>query len=196
MSEYNPFEEGSKGFSDELVPAGAHRARCVRLIEIGKQYSARFDSEANKVVVVFSLPDILVEINGEMKQKFMSNGFGETMSNSDKSTLRKWARALCPNGGSSLGDMLNRPCQIIVRHDKKNDKTYANIDAVAPILPGTEVPELDTEPFWFKWNTPDPEIYTKIPPYIQDKIKGATNYEGSLVQEMVLSIENAPVGEF
>jgi len=190
MNNFDPFAESASNFERELIPEGPHAARCVRLIEIGKQYSQLYGVEQDKVVVVFSIPGVTVEIKGEEKQKFISNPFGITMSNNDRSSMKQYARALCPKGGSSLKDFLGKPCQIYVKHVTKNEKTNDRLGAVSPILPGIEVPPLDTEPFWFSWNNPDPDIWNQIPEFTQDMIKQATNYPGSYVEEMVNELES------
>jgi len=192
MSDFNPFaEKQESNFERELVPEGPHAARCSRVIEIGKQYSQKFDTEANKAIIVLSVPGVTMEINGEQKQRFLSNPFGITISNNERATMRQWARALCPGGGSSLGDFLGQPCQIVVRHDRRdNDKVIEKIDSIAPILPGIEVPELDTDPIWLKWNDPDPEILKTLPEFNRRIIKEATNYEGSKMEEAMLIAED------
>jgi len=189
MSEFNPFED-SQSFDRELIPEGPHAARCVRVIEIGKQYSQKFDTESDKVIIVFSVPGVTINIKGEEKQKFISNPFGITKSSFERSTLRQYAKALCPEGGTTLGDFLDKPCQIYVVHAGEADKRYDKLDSVSPILPGIEVPPPDTEPYWFQWNSPDPEVWKKIPPYTQETILKATNYPGSYVEEMVNSLGN------
>lgn len=191
MNEFNPFAEPDKNFDRELTPEGAHAARCVRVIEIGKQYSKLYDNESNKTVIVLSIPGVTMNIGGEQKQKFMSNPFGITISNNERAAMRQWARALCPKGGSSFSDFLNQPCQIVVRHQKKDDgRVLEKIDSIAPILPGIEVGPLDTEPFWFQWNDPDPEILAKVPEFTRNLMKEATNYHGSKVEEAMKIVES------
>ena len=189
MTEFNPFATGGER---EAIEEGPHAVRCVRVIEIGQQSSERYPDPKNKVIIVFSVPDSMIEINGEMKQRFISNPFGITISNSPKGTMSQYARALCPKGGpqGNLGDFLNQPCQIVVKHVTKKDRVLETIDSIAPILPGTPVPELDTEPFWFRWNKPDPALWVQIPEFTQKLIKEADNYTGSYVEEMVRAIES------
>lgn len=189
MTEFNPFAE-SKGFERELTPQGIHLARCARVIEIGKQESPNpAYGTKDKVVVVFSLSNLFMELSGEQKQKFISKPFGITISNNEKSDLKEIAMALSPEGGGSFADFLDKPCQLIVGHEQKGDRTIEKIKSIAPVLPGTEVPPLDTEPFWFPWNKPNPDYWVMIPKFTQDLIKQAVNYPGSYVEEMVLGLE-------
>jgi hypothetical protein len=189
MNEFNPNAKDA-GFERDLIPSGTHAARCVRVIEIGKQYSKQFDTESNKVIIVLALPSVMVNVGGEEKQAFVSNPFGITISNNDRSSMKQYTRALDPQGeAKNLGDFLNKTCQVLITHRTKDDKTYARLDSVAPILPGFPVPELDTEPFWFRWNNPDPALWEKLPDFQKQLIKEATNYHGSRVWEMVNDIE-------
>jgi hypothetical protein len=191
MSEFNPNAKGSSG-EREVIPAGTHAARCVRVVEIGKQYSKQYDNESNKVVIVLALPHVLVTVGNEEKQAFISNPFGITISNNDRSSMKQYTRALDPTGeAKNLGDFLNKTCQVLVTHRTREDKTYARLDSIAPILPGFPVPELDTEPFWFRWNQPDPKLWEKLPDFQKQLIKEATNYPGSYVEEMVRELEGA-----
>lgn len=195
MADFNPFDDKSGGFERELIPEGPHAARCARIIELGRQYSPKFDASPDdakeKVAVSFAIPGVTMEINGEEKQRFIGNPYGITKSSFERSTMRQYARALCPDGGSSLGDFLNKSCQVYVTHVKKDDKTYDRLDAVAPLLPGIEVPELDMPTLWFKWNQPDPEVWVQIPEFQQNMIKDAVNYPGSYVEEMVNGLESS-----
>lgn len=181
---FNPSapDTGPKGGYD-LVPQGSHMARCARIIELGMQESQY--GNHNKVVIAFSLPNVHIDIGGERKQRFMSNPFGINMSNNEASTMAEYTKALNPQA-TNLGEFLNRPCQVIVGHYKKRDGNMGDrIDGVAPLMAGIEVPELDTEPFWFQWDNPTLETWNMIPEFHQNLIKEALNYKGSKVEALV-----------
>lgn len=193
---FNPNEEGDS-FERELVPSGVHAARVARVIEIGQQYSAKYDTTDDKVIVSFSLPNVVRDY-GELgeKQAFIGTSkWGIKKSKDDKSTMKKYAKAIDPQKETKdYSEWLNRPCQISVVHRYVDDKTYANLDSVAPILPGFQVGELDTEPFFFEFDNPDPAIWVQIPEWIQEVIQGAVNYPGSKVEAMVNSLEDESAG--
>lgn len=190
---FNPSAE-DKGGNFELTPQGAHKARCCRVIEIGEQHSDLYGTQ-DKVVIVFSLPDVLMDFGGDKKQKMISNPFGIKISNNKKSTMRQYVNALNPHA-ENLGEFLDRTCQVSVSHFTKNEVTRDRLDSVAPLIEGVPVGELDTEPFWFQWNNPDPSVWQMIPAFTQDMIKRAVNYPGSPVQQMVDSLgENGDSGE-
>lgn len=189
MTEFNPFEKASS-FEKDLIPEGPHAVRCVRVLEIGQQSSPKYPDPKPKVVVAFTLPNITIDIGGEEKQRMISNPFGITISNDDRSTMSQYARALCPQGGASMGDFLGRAAQAYIRHRPgKEGRVYEDIDSLAALLPGVDVPEADLPLLWLKWNDPDPEVYSQIPAFTQNMIKQAANYHGSKMEEMVLAFE-------
>lgn len=182
---FNPNDKNAKKQYD-LVPKGPHMARCARVIEIGVQASEKY-SDQNKAVIVFSLPNVKIKMaDGAEKQKMISQPFGIQLSSDEKSNMYKYTKALDPNGeAKSLGDFLNKPCQVVVGHYEKGDRTNDRLDSVSPILPGIPVPDLDLEPFWFEWDKPSQEVWKKIPKFTQDLIRGAVNFPGSRVERMV-----------
>ena len=193
MTDFNPFESTSGGGDWDLIPQGPYAARCVRIIEIGKQTSQKYPDPKNKVVIAFTIPSQKIEIGGEQKQRMISNPFGLTISNWENAPLRRYADALCPQGGSSLGDMLGQAAQIYVKHTppNKDGKVFEKIDSVAALLPDVVVPDADVPLLWFKWNDPDIEVYAQLPEKTQERIKSAVNYPGSKVEEMVQMYETA-----
>jgi hypothetical protein len=193
------FNPNAKAPSTEfnLIPNGIHAARCARIIEIGKQHSPRYDritetgetipSISDKAVIVFSLSNTTFEYEGlGEKQAFISNRYGVTKSTNDRSTMKQYAKALDPKGvASSLKDFLTKPCQVSIIHVHKDGKVFANLDSVAPILPGLQIPELDTDPFMFEWDNPNPAYWDLIPEHTKSLILGAYNFKGSRVEKML-----------
>ena len=59
MSDFNPFSDAPQSFERELIPEGPHAARCVRVIEIGKQYSQLYDS-----------PDMMLKVANDLAELF------------------------------------------------------------------------------------------------------------------------------
>lgn len=198
---FNPNEKSSD-FERDLIPEGPHLARCARVIEIGQHLSGfpqpdgKEEYPKNKAVIIFSLPNVIMNFGEKLgdKQAFISNPFGITMSTNDRAIMKQYAKALDPQGeATDLGFFVNRPCQISVVHKERKDKPpVAIIDSVAPCLPGLEVPELDTDPFWFKWNDPDPELLAAIPPFTRELMTQAVNYPDSRVERLIQQMDQEP----
>jgi len=186
MSKFNPSAKETKT-QFELIPEGPHPARCSRIIEIGEQESQY--GVQTKVIIAFNVTDSFIKLSdGTEKQRMISNPFGINMSNNEKSTMAQYTKALNARA-SSLGDFLERPCQVSIIHYKKDDTVRDRLDAVAPIIPGLQIPELDITPFWFKWDAPEVEQWALIPEFTQKLIMQAVNYKGSAVEDMVKTLE-------
>ena len=62
-------------------------------------------------------------------------------------------------------------------HDKKGDKTYANVASVMPVPEGLPSPAAVNEQLFFnidEWNN---AVFAKIPKYYQEAIKRSPEYE-------------------
>lgn len=199
-----PFNPNAKPdqqeFQRELIPEGPHLARCARVIEIGKHASGFTsidpdtgqevpDPPKDKAVIAFSLPNVKMDFGKiGVKQAFISNIFGITISNNEKSTMYRYTKALDPQGeGENLGDSyLGKLCQITVQHKTRPGKsTIQKIDSISAALPGLEAPELDTTPMWYSWENPDYDIWNALPEIHQEQIKNAVNFEGSPTDMML-----------
>ncbi len=199
MAKFNPSEPDT--FQRELIPEGPHAARCARVIEIGKQ-SSRYGI-ANRAVIALSIPGVTVNIGGEDKQSFISNPYGITITSSDKGNMRDYTSALDPTA-TCLGDFLTKACQIQIQHEQKGDRMIQKIKQISPLIAGIEVDPLDTEPFWFEWESPDGDLWAQIPDFQKNLIRGsvdgkvapAVNYPGSLVEQMVMTIEGSESDDF
>jgi hypothetical protein len=72
----------------------------------------------------------------------------------------------------------------------KDVSKYANIMGVMSVPEGMTVGELDTEAFYFDFDAPDADVWTKhLWDGIREVIKSAANYKGSKVERMVLQLE-------
>ena len=100
--------------------------------------------------------------------------------------MYKYTVAMKPEG-HTLGGFINRPVQVNIVHAnrKSGEGKYDKIDSVSPVHPSIDVPELDTEPFWYKWDEPEFEIWEKIPEFIQNQIREAVNVPGSPTEVML-----------
>ena len=186
MAKFNPSAKESKP-QFELIAEGPHPARCSRIIEIGEQESQY--GVQTKVIIAFNVTDSFITMSdGTQKQRMISNPFGITMSNNEKSTMAQYTKALNPRA-ADLGDFLNRTCQVSVIHYKKDDIVRDRLDSVAPIIPGLQIPELDITPFWFKWDAPEVEQWELIPEFTQNLIRNAKNFKGSAVEDMIKAYE-------
>ncbi|MNQ84443.1 hypothetical protein D3C85_995710 [compost metagenome] len=64
---------------------------------------------------------------------------------------------------------------------------FDNVGAIAPMRPrdAANCPPLVNKSAFFDLEDPDMEVFGKFPKWIQDKIKGNLNYEGSPLQKRI-----------
>lgn len=142
-----------KGGSDfEPLPAGSYVARCVSVVDIGVQPTGFGDKE--KVYLGFEVPSERVEWekDGQKHEGPAFIGSRYTLSISPKSILGQhltsWRGVPFTDEerqGFDLFTVLGAPCMINVIHTQKNDKTYANIEAIMRLPKGITCPNAESE---------------------------------------------------
>ena len=144
-------ETGSGSF--DPVPEGMHHAVCYGLYDLGTQYNEKFNKNVHQVLLVWELPDerISVEKEGEKKELLRSISKKYTLSLHEKAGLRKeleaWrGKSFTPEElqGFNLQALLKANCTLQVIHKHKNDKTYANIQSIVPLM--KNMPKKPPEP--------------------------------------------------
>jgi hypothetical protein len=68
--------------------------------------------------------------------------------------------------GFDLSTLLGKPCMISVKHSQTGDKTYANVDAVAKIMKGQEIPPQELPSICF--GPDDTDQWEDLPKFLQD----------------------------
>lgn len=139
------------------APAGTHVARCVRLVDIGTHHGS-YQGEPtvrNQVIVMWELPNELIEVDGVSKPIIVSRFY--TNSLSEKANLRKDLESWRTRPFTTeellkfdLENVLGKPCMISVMHEEKNGKTKAKVTSVAALPKGTTCPPAanDCNAFW------------------------------------------------
>jgi len=170
------------------APAGTHVARCIRVIDLGTQYSQVYNKHQPKIMVVWELPDELMEPgeDGVAKPYTVSNWY--TASLGEKANLRhhleSWrGRAFTAEelDGFSLRNILDKPCMLSVVHATKDTKTYANISAVMALPKSTVCPDRINNLMLFDVDEPDMAILESLSDGIQKLIMGSLEWQGRSV---------------
>jgi hypothetical protein len=161
------------------VSEGVHIATCIRVIDLGTQFSKLFGNNVHKVMITWEVSDDMIMHDGEEKPKLISKEY--TMSLNEKATLRKHLEAWRNKKfteeelkGFDLANVLNVPCQLQVLH---NDNGYANIAAVMAVPKGMARPPVIHDTMYF--DLTDAGCLTefeKLPDWIKDKIKQSPEY--------------------
>jgi hypothetical protein len=182
----------------ELPEEGTVPARLARIIEIGEHKQGIYGIK-NLVHLFLSLPTRIIAGEGEYKgkQHMIRTPPLNYSANEASNLMQDYISVISPSLHQEILDaedeseldvspLLNGPLFVTIQH---NDK-YANVVNTSPVPEGMVVGELDTTPFIFEFDNPDPDIWTKyLWDGIRNRIKKAVNYPGSAVEEMVLRLE-------
>jgi len=169
----------AKGGTDfEPVPAGTYAARCVSVVDLGLQDGGQWGPK-RKVYIGFEIPEVRVSWKKDDKEYEGPAIIGSsyTLSISDKAILGQhlvtWRGVPFTDAERDAFDVftvLGVPAMISVTHNKKDNKTYANISGVMRMPKGMVCPERETD--LKKYSATDPSTSTDgLPEWLQKKIQ-------------------------
>jgi hypothetical protein len=106
-------------------------------------------------------------------------------------TSTKRYKALDPKEdfGGDFTQLIDIPCTVLVVQNagtgKNVGKVYTNIQSLSAMRPrdAAKAPDLVNPPKVFVLDEPDLEVFKSLPQWLQDKIKGNLDFEGSALQE-------------
>ena len=162
------------------LEAGAYPAVADMIVDLGVQPSPGGQFAPKRTVMIrFQIPSERVEItkNGETKSlpAVISRTLG--LSLNEKATLRQllqsWrGKAFTPEELKrfDLANVLGKPAFINVTHSVKGEKTYANLTSIMPLPKGMPASVLEGEALIYSTDAPDPDVFDKLPEWVQDKI--------------------------
>lgn len=192
--------KGKRERPDPLEP-GTYPCRLVQVLGMGLQPQRPYMGEEKEPqyelnVTYEFLDEFLVdkETGKELKDKprWLSESFPLHSLDSDlaKSTKRYMAIDPTKEFGGDWSQLVGTPCMVtIVQNPSKKDPEviYENVASVSSMRAkdAEKAPELVNPPKVFDAANPDMEIFKSLPEYIQDKIKGNLDYEGSELQSLV-----------
>ncbi len=159
--------EVSKGGDFELPPAGMHLARCIKVIDLGTQaqkYKGQ-EKDVHQILVMFELPKVMIEIDGEEKPQAISSKY--TLSFNKKARLRKdlesWYgvqfndKDIQDSGGFDPAKILGKPATLTIVHSE--DGNYANIASITGVMDGVDVPDQVNKSVLFDLSNFDSSIW-------------------------------------
>lgn len=170
-------------------PAGSHRARCFRFVDLGTQlteYQGEKKSQ-HKIMLSFELCDEMDEFDGQQQPFTVHQRF--TWSMHEKGNLRpfleSWRGAgftdtdLAP-GGFDTRNLIGVPCLLNVIHETKNGRTYANIASVSPLPKAMkeDIPAMANTPCYIALTKDrfDQGAFDALSDRIKDAIKSSPEY--------------------
>lgn len=166
---------------------GVYQAVCYGLYDLGQQYSEKWDKTAHRVLLSWELPEQRMEIERDGKTLNLPRAISKeyTLSLHKKAQLRKdleaWRGRIFTAeelAGFDLQAILKANCMIQVLHTKKDDKTYANITAIMPLMKQLKPLKPENAIRYFSFEDRDPKIPEDTPEWIINKIQAAKEWAG------------------
>lgn len=163
------------------VPTGVHTAVCIHIFDLGMQ-DYTFNSETKRRHEVWlqgELPDLEMDDG-----RPMTIGRKYNLSFNEKATLRKhlqqWRGRSFDEAetkpGYDFSTRLGKGCTLVVSHNTKGDKTYANIDAISQ-APDGFVPDPFNELILYVRGASPAEVFDKLPAWAQKANRTADELE-------------------
>lgn len=161
----------------EPTEAGNHHGICYRYFDLGTQHSELFNKDIHKVLIIWELPELRIEYEGENKPRVISNEY--SLSLHKKSNLRKdlesWRGKPFTDKeleGFNLDKILGVNGIINIIHNTKDDRTYANVASIGPLMINMKRKKPENEIFGWSFTNDGPDQLPKdTPEWIRNKIE-------------------------
>jgi len=164
----------------EPAPAGAHAARCCRIVDLGTQ-TTTFQGEhkqQRKILVSWELPD---ELMADGRPYSIHKRY--TNSLHEKAALRRDLEAWLGRPLTAaellkfdLAALIGKPCLLNVVHDTNPRGTFANVGSLMPLPKNMTCPEPVNEPVIFDIDAPDLEVFASLSERLQAQIASAPEW--------------------
>jgi hypothetical protein len=162
------------------IEAGAYAAVCDMIVDLGVQPSPGGQYAPKRTVLLrFQIPEVRVEFTKDGETRSLPAVISRTvgLSLNEKSTLygllTSWrGRAFTQDELKKfdLGKVAGKPAFVNVTHSVKGDRTYANLTSIMPLPKSMTAPALEGEALVFSTDAPNPDVFDKLPTWVQDKI--------------------------
>ena len=192
--------QSTESITFEPIPEGVHLAVCYAVIDLGLQYSEKFDKYSRQVAIMWEIPGERIETDDSNKPKVLSKIF--TNSLGEKANLKKCLEAWRGKKfgedelqGFDMVNILKKGCQLQVLHSEKNGKIYSNIVGFMALPKGVKTPEPENKIIYFDLSYGDNNLEVikaemkKLPEWIQNLIKESQTYK-DLVSPPILVNES------
>lgn len=181
-----------------LLEVGSYPGRVVGIIDLGVQERRAFEGKAKP-------PCQMAFIQYELSHEFLEDEEGnpdETKPlwlgeqipllslKSERATSTKRCKTFDPLNAHNgdLTQMLASPCSILVVHGAPKEGVVrhkiGDVGSLAK-MPGYVQPPLKNPSRVFELSNPDLEVFTSLPEWMQNLIKGNLNYKGSKLEALL-----------
>lgn len=176
--------EGGSGSNYEPIPEGTYPGICYSIVDLGDQYSEKYDKVAHKCRITWEVVGETIEVDGKEINRSISKEY--TLSLSTKSNLRADLRAWRGREFTkeelakfNVKNILGVPCMMNIVHNTSGEKTYSNISSIMAMPKGMPKPEQTNETtYWdFDENAVDDDTFRKLPEFLQERIKESQTWK-------------------
>ena len=180
------------------LEAGSYPARLVQIILLGIQASRPYKGEEKP-------PRLTMRTTYELLDEFMKDDEGNDIEDKPrwiteelpfmslkadlaKSTKRYYALDPEDKADGDWAKLLEAPCMltIVAEQDSRpgNDTIYNKVSNVSAMRPkeAAKAPPLKNPALIWDFYDPDVEVFKEFPEWLQEKIKSAVDFEGSLLE--------------
>ena len=189
----------SGGMDIEPMQPGTYPARVVGMVDLGLQaqrpYQGQDKPPVNKIAITYEFVDeFLKDEDGndiEDKPRWLSEDLPLYSVSQEKANSTKRYVALDPKGvhKGDFSKLVDTPCLVTVVHNENKKvpgKVYENIGGITPMREkdAEKCAPLVNGVLVFDMDTPDLEMWARIPKWVQKKIQEGLEYEGGALYEL------------
>lgn len=185
-----------------VMEPGTYPVRVVQIVDLGIQEQRPFKGEPkpprHTLHLTYEFVDeFLLDEEGneqEDKPRWLSEEFPLYNLKSDRATSSKRYKALDPTEEheGDFSRLLGSPANALVTtyvvkrgpNEGKERNAVQDLSAMRP-RDAAKTPDLVNEPKIFVLDDPDLEVFLSLPEWLQEKIKGNLEYEGSPLQQLL-----------
>lgn len=176
---------------------GNYPARVVQILDLGLQPQRAFKGDPKppmqEIGLTYELVDEFMkdEDGNDIvdKPRWISEQIPLHNLRADLAKSTKRYNALDPNGvhEGDFSALVDIPCLVTIVNNPSGDKIYDNVAAVGAMRPkdAANCPPLVNPVAVFDLDAPDMEVFGKLPKWLQEKIQGNLNYQGSPLQKIL-----------
>jgi len=167
----------------EIVEAGLHKSRCVRMIDRGTHKNEQYGNWNRQFMAMFELPEYLIE-SGDHQGEPLSVCLFFNLTIGEKSKLRPLLVGWLGRGltekedleGYEVFDLIGKPAYLNIIHAKSGDKTYANIQSIIP-LKEEDCPAQIGDLVKFDLDNFDQKVFDGFSEKMQEKIESSREWD-------------------
>ena len=170
------------------ISAGTHQAVIYGIVEEGTQYSERFNKSSPKVLIMWELPKVRIDIEKEgepAKNVPRVTSREYTLSLHEKSNFSKDCLSLRGSGfspeeikaGYNPFDLMGINCLLQIVHVRKDEKVYANISSIVNLPIDMEPIEAESDRIYYDMDEHGFNFPDNLHSWLIDIIKQSGEYK-------------------